>query len=50
MEIRHRMGHVEAGIEKPPKGYYNPLRGFIRSSSGNPTFSFYSPEGKRLYR
>jgi hypothetical protein len=27
-------------IKKPPEGYDNPLRGFTRSSSGNPTFSF----------
>jgi hypothetical protein len=26
-------------IKKPPKGYDNPLGGFIKSSSGNPTFS-----------
>ena len=35
-------------IKKPPKGYNNPLRGFTRSSSGNPTFSFYASEGKRF--
>jgi hypothetical protein len=32
-------------IKKPLKGHENPLRGFTRSSSGNPTFSFYASEG-----
>jgi len=32
-------------IRKPPKGYDNPLRGFTRSSSENPTFSFCASEG-----
>jgi hypothetical protein len=32
-------------IKKPPKGFDNPLRGFTRSSSGNPTFSFCASEG-----
>jgi hypothetical protein len=33
---------LKYAIKKPPKGYKNPLRGFTRSSSGNPTFSFYA--------
>jgi len=36
---------LEYELEKPPKGYSDPLRGFTRSSSGNPTFSFSTPEG-----
>jgi hypothetical protein len=42
------MGQVEAEIRKPPKGYHNPLGGFTAASSDNPTFSFYSSEGKRF--
>jgi hypothetical protein len=48
MEIKRRTNQLEAEIRKPLKGYCNPLRGLITSSSDNPTFSFYSPEGKRL--
>jgi hypothetical protein len=36
---------LEYELEKPPKGYSDPLRGFTAASSGTPTFSFYSSEG-----
>jgi hypothetical protein len=45
MEITWKTGYVETSIKKPPKGYYDPLRGFTTASSSNPTFSFYSSEG-----
>jgi hypothetical protein len=32
-------------IEKPPRELFYSLRGFIGSSFGNPTFSFYASEG-----
>jgi hypothetical protein len=31
--------------EKPPRELFYSLRGFIGSSFGNPTFSFYASEG-----
>jgi hypothetical protein len=43
MEI-WKTGYIEVLIKEPPKGYYDPLRGFTASSSGNSTFSSYSPE------
>jgi hypothetical protein len=42
-QVRNR--YFEFSINKPPKGYYKPLRGLITSSSDNPTFSFYDSEG-----
>jgi hypothetical protein len=41
-DIRSDGGQLEdrAIIKKPPKGCNKPLRGFTRSSSGSPTFSF----------
>jgi len=45
MEISGKTGYVETWIKKPPKGYYDPLRGFTTASSDNPTFSFHSSEG-----
>jgi len=45
MEINYRIDQIEAGIKKPPKGYFSPFRGFTSSSSDYPTFSFYSSEG-----
>jgi len=44
MEI-WKTGYIEVLIKEPPKGYYNPLRGFTTVSSDNPTFSFHAPEG-----
>ena len=43
-QIEHR-SILKYEIKKPPKGYDNPLRGFTRPSSGNPTFSSQTPEG-----
>jgi hypothetical protein len=34
--------------EKPPREFLDFLGGFTGSFFGNPTFSFYSPEGQRL--
>jgi hypothetical protein len=45
VEISHRMDQTKSVIKKPPKGYYNPLRGFTWSSFGKPTFSLITPEG-----
>jgi hypothetical protein len=42
-QVEHR-NVLKYKIKKPPKGFENPLRGLTRSSSGNPTFSFLTPE------
>jgi hypothetical protein len=47
-EISWKTGYVEIWTKKPPKGYYDPLRGFTTESSGNPTLSFLSSEGWRF--
>jgi hypothetical protein len=48
MKVSGTSVYTVAWIKKPPKGYYNPLRGFTRSSFDNPTFSFHASEGKRF--
>jgi hypothetical protein len=45
MPIRSKQDQLENRLngdinQKPPKGYYNPFRGFSGSSFDNPTFSF----------
>jgi hypothetical protein len=44
MEIIWKTGCGATSIKKPPKGYYDPVRGFTTSFSGTPTFSFYASE------
>jgi hypothetical protein len=39
------MNKLGLEIKEPLKGYQNPLRGFTRASSDDPTFSFYASEG-----
>jgi hypothetical protein len=48
MEISWRVVYVAPCIKKPLKGYYRPLRGFIKAYCSTTTFSSYSPEESKL--